>query len=139
MNTSLTSKFLAAVGVCLGFAQAAAAQDSIAAEPVSVWIFSDRYIASEHAIPNPAPQDARVQPARPQTIRLDLCERFAPRLLLTAYLFRDFHLEIRPLTAEHSSCTVETTAYAVIVGSSTQKLSPNEDAFVDRYWRELMP
>jgi hypothetical protein len=48
MNTSLTSRFLAAIGVCLGLAQAAVAQDAIVAEPVSVWIFSDRYISSEH-------------------------------------------------------------------------------------------
>ena len=43
MNTSLISRFFAAVGACLGLAQAAVAHDSIAAETVSVWIFSDRY------------------------------------------------------------------------------------------------
>ena len=48
MNTSLISRFLAAVGACVGLAQAAVAQDSIAAEPVSVWIFSDRYLSGEH-------------------------------------------------------------------------------------------
>ena len=138
MNTSLISRFLAAVGVCLGFAQAAVAQDSIAAEPVSVWIFSDRYISSEHVVSDPEPLDARVL-TRPRVIRLDLCEPFAPRLLLTAYLFRDFHLEIRPLTAEHPACTVETTARAIMVSGSTEGLGPNEDSLVDRYWLGVMP
>jgi hypothetical protein len=46
MNTSLISRFVAAVAACLGLAQAAVAQDSIAAD--SVWIFSDRYISTEH-------------------------------------------------------------------------------------------
>ena len=48
MNTSLISRFFAAVAACLGLAQAAVAQDSIAAETDSVWIFSDRYISTEH-------------------------------------------------------------------------------------------
>ena len=138
MNTSLISRFLAAVGVCLGLAQAAVAQDSIAAE-TSVWIFSDRYLSGEHVFSDLEPLDARVRTTRPRVIRLDLCEPFAPRLLSMAYRFRDFHLEIRPLTAEHSACTVETTARAVTVGDSTQGLSPNEDSLVDLYWRGLMP
>ena len=48
MNTSLISRFFAAVAACLGLAQAAVAQDSIAAETDSVWIFSDRYLSGEH-------------------------------------------------------------------------------------------
>ena len=47
MNTSLISRFFAAVAACLGLAQVAVAQDSIPAE-TSVWIFSDRYISGEH-------------------------------------------------------------------------------------------
>ena len=47
MNTSLISRFFAAVAACLGLAQAAVAHDSTAAE-TSVWIFSDRYISTEH-------------------------------------------------------------------------------------------
>ncbi len=137
MNTSLIFRFFAAVGACVGLAQAAVAQDSIPAE-TSVWIFSDRYISSEPIVSDPEPLDAHVL-TRPRVIRLYVCDPFAPRLLLTTYLFRDFHLEIRKLTAEHSSCTVETTAYAVIVDSSTQGLSPNENALVDRYWLDLMP
>ena len=142
MNTSLISRFFAAVGACLGLAQAAVAQDSIAAEPVSVWIFSDRYISTEHEFSEIAaqtdsvwifsdryisaehefsdlePLDARIQPTRPRVVRLDLCEPFAPRLLSMAYQFRDFHLEIRPLAAEHSACM---------------------DQAVDRYWLSVMP
>jgi hypothetical protein len=49
MNTSLISRFFAAVAACLGSAQAAVAQDSIAAE-TSVWIFSDRYLSGEHEL-----------------------------------------------------------------------------------------
>ena len=48
MNTSLISRFFAAVAACLGLAQAAVAHDSIAAQTDSVWIFSDRYISAEH-------------------------------------------------------------------------------------------
>jgi hypothetical protein len=48
MNTSLISRFFAAVAACLGLAQAAVAHDPIAAETDSVWIFSDRYISTEH-------------------------------------------------------------------------------------------
>ena len=58
MNTSQISRCLAAVGVRLGFAQTAAAQDSIAAEPVSVWIFSDRYLSSEPVVSEPDPSIA---------------------------------------------------------------------------------
>ena len=59
MNTSLISRFFAAVAACLGLAQAAVAHDSIAAETDSVWIFSDRYISAEHEfsdliLPQPA-------------------------------------------------------------------------------------
>ena len=118
MNTSLISRFFAAVGACVGLAQAAVAQDSIAAEPVSVWIFSDRYISAEHEFSDLEPLDARIQPTRPRVVRLDLCEPFAARLLSMAYQFRDFHLEIRPLVAEHSACM---------------------DQAVDRYWLSVMP
>jgi hypothetical protein len=48
MNTSLICRFFAAVAACLGLAQAAVAHDPIAAETDSVWIFSDRYISTEH-------------------------------------------------------------------------------------------
>jgi hypothetical protein len=149
MNTSLISRFFAAVAACLGLAQAAVAHDSIAAETDSVWIFSDRYISAEHEFSqaavahdsiaaetdsvwifsdryisaeqefsNPEPLDARVRPTRPRVISLDVCEPFAARLLSLAYQFRDFHLEIRPLAAEHSACM---------------------DQAVDRYWLSVMP
>jgi len=137
MNTSLISRLLFAVGVCLGFAQAAAAQDSMAVE--SVWIFSDRYIFSEHGVLDPKPTNSDIQQTEPQIVRLDVCEPFAPRLLLAAYRFRDFHLEIRSLSTEDSVCAVETAAHAVIAVKSAQKMSPSEDAIVDRYWRGLMP
>ena len=136
MNTSLIVRLFAAVGVCVGLAQAAVAHDPNAARTDSVWIFSDRYIASEHVLPNPVRQDARVQPTRLQTIRLDVCEPSTPRQLSTSYFFRDFHLEIRRLPTGHSSCTVETAAYAMIVGSGRLRLSPNEDADVDGDWRD---
>ena len=166
MNTSQISRCLAAVGVCLGFAQTAAAQDSIAAEPVSVWIFSDRYLSSEPVvsepdpsiaaepvsvwifsdrylssepvISEPGPSDARVLTRSP-VIRLDLCEPFASALLSTAYLFRDFHLEIRPLTSEHSVCMAETVARVVRVSGTGQILSLDEGKAVGRYWAGLMP
>ena len=138
MNASLVSRFIAAVSVCLGIAQAAVAHDSTATETASVWIFSDRYISAEKEFSNSEPLDARVRSTLPQVVRLDLCEPSAPHLLLTAYLFRDFHVEIRPLTAEHSACTVETTARVVRVAIS-QPLAPHEDKVVDQYWRGLMP
>ena len=53
MNTSLVSRFFAAVAACLGLAQAALAHDPIAAETDSVWIFSDRYISAEHEFSDP--------------------------------------------------------------------------------------
>ncbi len=86
MNTSLISRFFAAVAACLGLAQAAVAHDSIAAETDSVWIFSDRYISAEHEFSEShEPLDARhVRPTRPRVVRLDLCEPFAARLLSTA-------------------------------------------------------
>ena len=142
MNTSLICRFFAAVAACLGLAQAAVAHDSSAAETASVWIFSDRYISTEHEFSEIAaqtdsvwifsdryisaehefsdlePLDARIQPTRPRVVRLALCEPFAARLLSMAYQFRDFHLEIRPLAAEHSACM---------------------DQAVDRYWLSVMP
>ena len=138
MSTFLISRFLAVVAVCVGFTQAAVAQDSIPAEPASVWIFSDRYLSSEPVVSEPEPSDARVLTRSP-VIRLDLCEPFASALLSTAYLFRDFHLEIRPLTSEHSACTVETIARVVRVGGTGQTLSFEEGKAVGRYWAGLMP
>ena len=135
MNTSLIFRFLAAVGVCLGLAQAAVAQDSLAAE--SVWIFSDRYISSEHKVSDPGAPNAHV-PIRLRAIRLDFCEPFAAALLMTSYVFRDFHLEMHPLAAEHPACTVETPARVVRVGISQTRVA-HEDTVVNQYWRGLMP
>jgi len=138
MNTSQICRFFAAVAACVGLAQAAIAQDSIPAE-TSVWIFSDRYISSEHVVSSPEPLNARVRSARPRVISLDVCEPFPPHVLLTAYLFRDFHLEIRPRTAEHPACMMQVAARAVTVGGITQAPPPDEDQAVDRYWLSVMP
>ena len=139
MNTSLISRFFAAVAACVGLAQAAVAHDSIAAETNSVWIFYDRYVSAEHEFSDPEPLDARIQPTRPRVIRLDFCEPFAARLLSMAYRFRDFHLEIRPLAAEHSACMMQIAARAVTVGGVTRAPTPDEDQAVDRYWLSVMP
>ena len=104
MNTSLISRFFAAVAACLGLAQAAVAHDSIAAETASVWIFSDRYISTEHEFSEIAAQT-------------DSVWIFSDRYISAEHEFSDLTSMIGSNTASTISITM-TSIVNIRMGSS---------------------